>query len=124
MRSARGEQCRADAEVSRDYEAFESFMGYNEEHEEAGHVTSRLIEAGHFEEAERGARECIDYFPESPLGYTLMATLCEAQGQKSQAAQWLRQIIQFMHDRPKQFTSQDEASLQQRINELELPAAP
>ena len=103
------------AEVQRDYEAFEDFH----RSEEAADKIWMLIDAGSLEAAEDCTREYIDSFPESPVGFDMMAGICEARGEWLQAAHWLHQLMEFSRQNPGMFTPRDKARIQHRIDRFE-----
>jgi hypothetical protein len=111
---------RFNAEVQRDYDAYQNLIQRGAQSHEAASVIWEAIQAGRLEEAEQGARHYIEHFTESPIGQDLMAYICEARGEPQQAAQWLTQVIGFMRSHPELFKPQDEARFQRRIDRLDL----
>jgi hypothetical protein len=109
------------AEVQREYEEFQEFeelVDRGERSDRVAGVIWELIQGGHFDAAEQATHKYIDHFPDSPVGYDLMAYICEGRGEVLAAAQWLRKVIEFMRSRPEMFSPKDEAPFQKRIDKF------
>jgi hypothetical protein len=106
------------AEVQSAYEEFREFEELVDRGERSDKVAGaiwELIQGGHFDAAEQATQKYIDHFTESPIGYDLMAYICEARGEFLPAAQWLRKVIDFMRSHPEMFSPRDEVAFQKRI---------
>jgi tetratricopeptide (TPR) repeat protein len=62
-----------------------------------------LVKAGNLEEAERAARELLVNYPEVDDGYDRLGMVYEARGQKREAADCYRKVIEFVRDHPDQY---------------------
>jgi tetratricopeptide (TPR) repeat protein len=62
-----------------------------------------LIQAGLLDEAEAGARDLLVRFPEVHDGYNRLGQVYEARGEHKQAADFYRQVIQFMRAHPDDY---------------------
>jgi tetratricopeptide (TPR) repeat protein len=107
------------AEVQRSYEEFEELMDRGERSDRVASAIWELIQMKQFVHAEQATHKYIDHFTESPIGYDLMAYICEARGEFLSAAQWLHKVIEFMRDQPEMFSAKDEAPFQKRIARFE-----
>ena len=106
------------AEVQREYEEYQEFEELMDRGERSDRVASaiwELIQMKQFDHAEQATHKYIDHFPESPIGYDLMAYICEGRGEFLSAAQWLHKVIDFMRSRPEMFSAKDEAPFHKRI---------
>jgi len=82
-----------------------------------------LIHAGRLDEAERAARELLVRYPEVPDGHDRLGMVYEARGQKREAADCYRSVVDFMRAHPGDFAPELEADALERIAELDPPAA-
>jgi hypothetical protein len=107
------------AEVQSSYDAFEDLMDRGERSDKVAGAIWELIQTGHFDLAEQATHKYIAHFTESPIGFDLMAHLCEARGELLPAAQWLRKVIDFMRSHPEMFSPKDEVPFEKRITQLD-----
>ena len=62
-----------------------------------------LVKAGKLDEAEQAARELLVNYPEVHDGYDRLGMVYEARGQKREAADYYRKVIEFVRDHPDQY---------------------
>lgn len=62
-----------------------------------------LVKAGNLDEAERAARELLVNYPEVHDGYDRLGMVYEARGQKREATDCYRKVIEFVRDHPDQY---------------------
>jgi tetratricopeptide (TPR) repeat protein len=121
---AQSAQAAADAatvQEARNQERLATRAALDHEHDlaEASNVVVDLVRAGKLEEAERGARELLMRFPEVHDGYDRLGMVYEARGQKKQAADCYRQVIQFVRDHPGQYGPEFADTFHQLVAELD-----
>jgi tetratricopeptide (TPR) repeat protein len=83
-----------------------------------------LIHAGRLDAAERAARELLVNYPQVPDGHDRLGMVHEARGQKREAADCYRRVVDFMRAHPGDFAPELEADALERIAQLDPPAAP
>ena len=66
----------------------------------ASNAVVDLIHAGRLDEAEAAARDLLVRFPEVHDGYDRLGMVCEARGDKKQAAAYYRKAVDFMRQHP------------------------
>lgn len=76
---------------------------------EASNAAVDLVHAGKLDEAEQAARDLLVRFPEVHDGYDRLGMVYEARGDNKQAAQYYRQALEFIRQRPDQY---DDAGLE------------
>ena len=64
--------------------------------DEASNVVPDLIRAGKLDEAEKAAQHLLTAFPDVHDGYDRLGMVCEARGDKKQAADYYRKVIAFV----------------------------
>jgi tetratricopeptide (TPR) repeat protein len=95
----------AEAAAARKQAEQAAFEALEDEHDlaEVSNAVIDLVRAGKLDEAERAARELLVRFPEVHDGYDRLGMVYEARGQKKQAADCYRQVIEFVRARPQQY---------------------
>jgi tetratricopeptide (TPR) repeat protein len=93
-----------------------------EELTDASNAVIDMVHAGKLDEAEAAARELIVRFPEVHDGYDRLGMVYEARGDKKQAADYYRQVIDFVQSRPDQYQPGFETPFQKLIQKLDPPA--
>jgi Flp pilus assembly protein TadD len=78
-----------------------------------------LVRAGKLDEAEHAARELLVHYPEVHDGYDRLGMVYEARGQKKQAADCYRQVIEFVRARPQQYDPEFETTFHRLVAELD-----
>jgi tetratricopeptide (TPR) repeat protein len=98
-------------------------IGEPDELDAASNSVVDLIHAGRLDQAERAARELLVRYPEVPDGHDRLGMVYEARGQKREAADCYRRVVDFMRAHPGEFAPELEADALERIAELDPPAA-
>jgi len=89
----------------------------------ASNAVVDLVHAGKLDEAEQGARDLLVRFPDVHDGYDRLAMVYEARGDNKQAADYYRQAIAFIRERPDQYDDPElEAVFHRRVAKLDPPA--
>jgi uncharacterized protein YchJ len=91
----------------------------SEDLDKASNAVVDLVHAGKLDEAERGARELLVRFPEVHDGYDRLGMVHEARGQKKQAADCYRQVIQFVREHPDQYDPEFADTFHRLVAELD-----
>ena len=90
---------------------------------EASNAAVDLVHAGKLDVAEQAARNLLVRFPEVHDGYDRLGMVYEARGDNKQAAQYYRQALEFIRQRPDQYDdSRLEAVFLRLIAKLDPPA--
>jgi tetratricopeptide (TPR) repeat protein len=82
-----------------------------------------LVKAGKLDEAEKAARELLVNYPEVHDGYDRLGMVYEARGQKREAADCYRKVIEFVRDHPEQYDPEFADTFHRLIAKLDLPPA-
>lgn len=82
-----------------------------------------LVHEGKLDQAEAAARQLLERYPEVHDGYDRLGMVYEARGDKKQAADFYRKVIEFVHRHPEQYDADFEKSFQDWVAELDPPAA-
>lgn len=82
-----------------------------------------LVHEGKFDQAEAAARELLQRYPEVHDGYDRLGMVYEARGDKKQAADCYRKVIEFVRQHPEQYDPDFEKIFQGWVAELDPPAA-
>jgi tetratricopeptide (TPR) repeat protein len=91
---------------------------------EASNAAVDLVHAGKLDEAEQAARDLLVRFPDVHDGYDRLGMVYEARGDNKQAAQYYRQALEFIRQRPDQYDDSGlEAVFVRLIAKLD-PSAP
>jgi tetratricopeptide (TPR) repeat protein len=88
----------------------------------ASNAIIELIDAGKLDEAEQAARELLVRYPEVHDGYDRLGMVHQARGQKKEAADCYRQVIDFVHAHPDQYDPEFETTFHKLVAELDPPA--
>jgi tetratricopeptide (TPR) repeat protein len=88
----------------------------------ASNAVIDMVHAGKLDEAEAAARELLVRFPEVHDGYDRLGMVYEARGDKKQAADYYRQVIDFVQSRPDQYEPGFEATFHRLIQKLDAPS--
>lgn len=91
--------------------------------DDASNSVVDLIHAGKLDEAEQTARDLLVRYPEVPDGHTRLGMVYEARGQKREAADCYRKVVEFMRTHPADFDPQSPTSFLESIATLDPPAA-
>jgi tetratricopeptide (TPR) repeat protein len=120
----RAAQSQADrAKAAQQRQAALEALAESEDLDQASNAVVDLVHAGKLDEAERGAHQLLVRFPEVHDGYDRLGMVYEARGQKKQAADCYRQVIQFVRDHPKQYDPEFADTFRQLVAELDPDAA-
>ena len=90
--------------------------------DDASNAVIDLIRAGKLDEAERAARDLLVRYPEVPDGHERLGMLYEARGQRREAANCYRSVIDFIRANPEDYDPAMNAHFLRRIAELDPPA--
>jgi len=88
----------------------------------ASNAVIDMVHAGKLDEAEQAARDLLVRFPEVHDGYDRLGMVYEARGDHKQAADYYRQVIDFVQSRPDQYEPGFEATFQRLVQKLDPPA--
>jgi tetratricopeptide (TPR) repeat protein len=113
------QHARAAAEAARACWAARTALEDAHELAEASNAAVDLVRAGKLDEAESAARELLARFPEVHDGYDRLGMVYEARGQKKQAADCYRQVIQFIREHPGQYDPEFADTFHRLVAELD-----
>jgi tetratricopeptide (TPR) repeat protein len=82
-----------------------------------------LVHEGRLDQAEAAARELLERYPEVHDGYDRLGMVYEARGDKKQAADYYRKVIEFARQHPEQYGPEFEKAFQGWVEELDPPVA-
>jgi Flp pilus assembly protein TadD len=89
----------------------------------ASNAAVALVRAGKLDQAEQAARDLLVRFPDVHDGYDRPGMVYEARGDNKQAAQYYRQALEFIRQRPDQYDDSGlEAVFLRLIAKLDPPA--
>jgi tetratricopeptide (TPR) repeat protein len=113
----------AAAEAANQKEIQDRIKALDETHElaAASNAVIELIDAGKFDEAEQAARELLVRYPDVHDGYDRLGMVCEARGQRKQAADYYRQVIEFARARPEQYDPEFATAFHNLVAKLDPP---
>jgi len=80
-----------------------------------------LVKAGRLEEAEKAACELLERYPEVHDGYDRLGMVYEARGDRKQAADCYRKVIEFVRAHPKQYDPEFATTFESLVAELDPP---
>ena len=86
---------------------------------EASNAVVDLVQAGNLDAAEQGARDLLARFPDVHDGYDRLGMVCEARGDRRQAADYSRRAITVIRSHPDAYDPAFEAVFQKLIDRLE-----
>jgi hypothetical protein len=102
-----------------------SSASYFQEHDEldelteASNVVVDMVQAGNLDAAEEAAHDLLARFPDVHDGYDRLGMVCEARGDRRQAADYYRKAIHVIRGHPDAYEPGFEAVFQTLINRLE-----
>ncbi len=70
---------------------------------EDSNAVKHLLKAGKLDQAEQAARELLVNYPEVHDGYDRLGMVYEARGQKKEAADCYRKVIEFVREHPDDY---------------------
>lgn len=80
-----------------------------------------LIDAGHLDEAEQGAHELLEKYPDVHDGLERLAMVYAARGDRPRAAEYYRKAADFVHAHADQYDPEMEIYLRRKVTEFESP---
>ncbi len=81
-----------------------------------------MVRAGKLDEAEAAARDLLARFPQVHDGYDRLGMVCEARGDKKQAALYYRKVVEFARQRPDDYDPEIADNFQNLADRLDPPA--
>jgi tetratricopeptide (TPR) repeat protein len=102
-----------------------SLAGYVQEHDELDELTEAsnavvdMVQAGSLDAAEKAAHELLARFPDVHDGYDRLGMVCEARGDRRQAADYYRRAINVIRNHPDNYDPAFEGVFQRLIDRLE-----
>ena len=91
--------------------------------DEASNGVVDLIHAGRLDEAEQAARDLLVRYPEVPDGHDRLGMVHEARGNRREAADCYRKVVEFMRAHSADFDPALQIHFLERIAKLDPPAA-
>jgi tetratricopeptide (TPR) repeat protein len=88
----------------------------------AANAVIALIDAGKLDDAEHAAQALVERWPDVHDGYDCLGMVCQARGDKRQAAEYYRKVITFARKEPSLYDLEFEDYYQDLIARLD-PAA-
>jgi tetratricopeptide (TPR) repeat protein len=101
-----------------------SFLDSNDgadELTEASNAVVDLIQAGRLDAAEQAAHDLLARFPDAHDGYDRLGMVCEARGDRRQAADYYRRVIAFICEHPDDYSPDFDAVYQTLVDRLDPP---
>jgi len=98
-----------------------------EQHEEftaASNAPLELIDAGKLDEAEAAARDLLARFPEVHDGYDRLGMVYEARGERKQAADCYRKVLEFVQAHPDDYDPGFATTFRELIDKLDPTPTP
>jgi tetratricopeptide (TPR) repeat protein len=86
---------------------------------EASNAVVDMVQAGNLDAAEQAAHELLARFPDVHDGYDRLGMVCEARGDRRQAADYYRKAINVIRNHPDNYDPAFEAAFQKLIDRLE-----
>jgi tetratricopeptide (TPR) repeat protein len=102
-----------------------SLAGYVQEHDELDELTEAsnavvdMVQAGNLDAAEQAAHDLLKRFPDVHDGYDRLGMVCEARGDRRQAADYYRKAINVIRNHPDNYDAAFEGVFQRLIDRLE-----
>ncbi len=90
----------------------------------ASNAVVDLVHAGALDEAGRAARVLLERFPDVHDGYDRLGMVHQARGEKRQAADCYRKVIDIIRSHRDQYDPEFETVFHKLIEQLDPPAAP
>ena len=106
---------RAAAEQERQQARLEAYQE-SQALDQASNAVVDLVRAGKLEEEEAAARELLERYPEVPDGHERLAMVYQARGDRRQAAECYRRVIEFVRARPGEFDPRYEQHLLAKLD--------
>ncbi len=100
---AAAQAAEAAAKTRRQAEATLEALEHERDLAEDSNAVIALVKAGKLGEAELAARALLVDYPEVHDGYDRLGMVYEARGQKREAAECYRKVIEFVRDHPDQY---------------------
>jgi tetratricopeptide (TPR) repeat protein len=88
---------------------------------EASNAVVDLVHAGRLDEAEHAARELLVRYPDVHDGYDRLGMVYEARGQRKEAADCYRKVIEFAAARPDQYDPEFAETFRKLVDKLDPP---
>jgi len=98
---------------------------YLQEHDELDELTEAsnavvdMVHAGNLDAAEQAAHDLLKRFPDVHDGYDRLGMVCEARGDRRQAADYYRRAINVIRNHPDNYDPAFEGVFQNLIDRLE-----
>ena len=83
-----------------------------------------LVHSGRLDDAEAAARSLVSRFPEAHHGYNCLGMVCEARGDRKQAAIHYRKVIDIARQHPDALGPDFAEKFQNLVDRLDPPAGP
>ena len=102
-----------------------SLASYVQEHDqldeltEASNAVVDMVQAGNLDAAEQAAHDLLARFPDVHDGYDRLGMVCEARGDRRQAADYYRKAIDVIRNHPENYDPAFEAVFQKLVDRLE-----
>ena len=102
-----------------------SLASYFQEHDECDELTEAsnavvdMVQAGNLDAAEQAAHDLLARFPDVHDGYDRLGMVCEARGDRRQAADYYRRAINVIRNHPDNYDPAFEGVFQNLIDRLE-----
>jgi tetratricopeptide (TPR) repeat protein len=80
-----------------------------------------LVHEGKLDQAEAAARELLEHYPDVHDGYDRLGMVYEARGEKKQAADCYRKLIEFVLAHPEQYDPEFNTLFERLVAELDPP---
>jgi tetratricopeptide (TPR) repeat protein len=80
-----------------------------------------LVHEGKLDQAEAAARELLERYPEVHDGYDRLGMVYEARGERKQAADCYRKVIEFVLAHPQQYEPEFNTLFERLVAELDPP---
>jgi tetratricopeptide (TPR) repeat protein len=102
-----------------------SLASYFQEHDERDELTEAsnavvdMVQAGNLDAAEQAAHELLARFPDVHDGYDRLGMVCEARGDRRQAADYYRKAINVIRNHPHLYDPEFVDHFQDLIDRLE-----
>ena len=81
-----------------------------------------MVQAGNLDAAEQAAHDLLARFPDVHDGYDRLGMVCEARGDRRQAADYYRKAIDVIRNHPDAYDPGFEAVFQKLVDRLETKA--
>ena len=102
-----------------------SLASHVQEHDELDELTAAsnavvdMVQAGNLDAAEQAAHDLLKRFPDVHDGYDRLGMVCEARGDRRQAADYYRKAINVIRNHPDNYDAAFEGVFQRLIDRLE-----